>query len=234
MPDGAPPDAGSAPPIQGGVVIVTPNIDATTTQLQRLTALGADLSRIEMLSYIQKPETSSHPSGYRPFALPLDFSRLEDAIERVNARLIIFDPFIDLLSHDRRWTDQRLAHLLADLNQRLIARHIACLLIRGCPAKGGHARPSALERSRRFLTIAVSRLLLAPDPFQSNRLLLSHALSRHAALSPTLILHILPLPANAAVPHVTIQGFHSLHIFITSLFNMYHTHTSGNGSSGSH
>src|SRR5205814_2087186 len=40
---------------QGGVVIVTPHTDATTTQLQHLTSLGADLSRVEILSFIQEP-----------------------------------------------------------------------------------------------------------------------------------------------------------------------------------
>jgi hypothetical protein len=203
MPDGT-------PITQGGVVIITPHIDATTTQLQLLTTLGADLSHIEILSFVQDLQNSSHPSGYRPFSLPLDFSRLFESIERVNARLIIFDDFIDLLSHDQRWTSQRLAHLLADLNQHLIERNIACLLVRNCPAKGGYARPSVLERSERFLSIAVSRLLLARDPMQPDRLLLSHALNRHAALTPTLVLQILPLSANSDLPHITIQGFHSL------------------------
>jgi AAA domain len=83
--------------IQGGVVIVSPNSDATTTQLPLLTALEANLSCIEILSYVQDRENSSHPSGYRPFSLPEDLPRLFEAIERVNARLIIFDPFIDLL-----------------------------------------------------------------------------------------------------------------------------------------
>jgi AAA domain len=206
---GAPLPDGS-PTTQGGVVIVSAHTDATTTQLQLLTALQADLSRIEILSYIHDPETSSHPSGYRPFSLPKDLPRLFDAVERVNANIIIFDSFIDLLSHESRWTDQRLGHFLADLNQHLIERNIACLLIRNCPAKGGHARPSVLERSERFLTNAATRLLLAPHPMQPDQFLLSHAKSTHTALTPTLILQIQPLPDNPDLPHVTVQGFHSL------------------------
>jgi hypothetical protein len=123
MPDGT-------PTIQGGVVIISPNIDATTTQLQLLTSMGADLSRIQILSYVQDPKNSSHPSGYRPFSLPEDLPRLLEAVQHVDARLIVFDPFIDLLSHEMRWTDQRLRSLLADLNLHLIERNVACLLIR--------------------------------------------------------------------------------------------------------
>ena len=196
--------------IQGGVVIVTPNTDATTTQLQILTALGADLSCVEILSYIQASNPEVHTSGYRPFSIPEDFTRLLQAIKRVNARLIIFDPFISLLSHDSRWTDQRLGHLLADLNQLLIEHHVACLITRNCHAKGGHARPSVLERSDHFETLATSRLLLAPDPMLPDHLLLSHAQNRHAQLTPTLTLQILSMPANPAFPHITILGTHNL------------------------
>src|SRR5947207_3467694 len=60
MPDGT-------PTIQGGVVIISPNTDATTSQLQILTSLGADLSRIEILSFIQQDTPEFHTGGYRPF-----------------------------------------------------------------------------------------------------------------------------------------------------------------------
>jgi hypothetical protein len=201
MPDGT-------PTIPGGVIIITPDTDATTTQLQLLTALGADLSRIEFLSFVQSPEhqTSSH----RPFSLPEDLPRLFDAVKRVDARLVIFDPFINLLSREHRCTNRNLYYLLADLNQQLIEHNVACLLVRNCHARGGHARPSALERADHFVTIAVSRLLLAPDPMQPDRLLLSHALGRHSALTSTLTLQIQPLLSNPTHPHITVLGIHTL------------------------
>jgi hypothetical protein len=203
MPDGT-------PTIQGGVVIVTPDTDATTAQLQLLTALGADLSHIEFLSFVQVQSPESHTSNHRPFSLPEDLPRLFDATKRVDARLVILDPFINLLSREHRCTNQHLYHLLSDLNQRLIEHNVACLLVRNCHARGGRARPSALERSDHFITIAVSRLLLAPDPIQPARLLLSHAKSRHTALTSTLILQIQSLLANPAHPHITVEGVHTL------------------------
>ena len=212
MPDGT-------SPTKAGVVIVTPSVDATSIQLPFLSSLGADLSRIEILSYVYDPENSSHPSGYRPFSLPEDFPRLFEAVERVNASLIIFDPFINLLSHQDRWTDQRLDHLLADLNQHLIERNMACLLIRNCPAKGGHARPSVLERSERFLTHATSRLLLAPDPINPSHLLLTHVKSRppyssHSHSHPPNPKPIQTIPKSLPLPSM---GSHCLlaHDFLT-------------------
>src|SRR5262249_15879897 len=169
-----------------------------------------DLSRIQFLSYVHDPETASDPSGYRPFSLPQDLSRLEEAVERVDARLIILDDFIDLLSDDQRWTEQPLARLLPNLNHPLIARQVACLLLRDCPAKGGHARPSVLERSERFLKIARSRLLLARDPIQPAHLLLTHAKSHQTALSPTLILRIQRRSSDPVLARITTQSSHSL------------------------
>jgi hypothetical protein len=204
MPDGT-------KPIRGGVVIISPNTDATTTQLQLLTALGADLSRIEILSYIQEELPLDPPlSHYRPFSYPEDFVPLCQAINRVQAGLIIIDPFISILPQKTRMTDQKLSHILSDLNQQLIYGNIACLITRNCHAKGGNARPTILERSDHFSAIAVSRLLLAPDPMQPDHFLLSHALNRHAALTPTLTIHIQPIPAKPHLPHITIQGTHSL------------------------
>ncbi len=203
LPDGT-------PTLQGGVVIISPHVDATTTQLQLLTALGADLSRVEILSFIQDFVPDPHTGGYCPFSLPEDLPRLFNAIERVNARLVILDPLISLLSRNNRWTNERLGHLLTDLNQRLIERNIACLLIRNCTAKGGHARPTLLERSDHFVTIATSRLLLSPDPFQPDHLLLSHDKNTHTALTPTLSLQIRPWPTNPHLPHIALLGSHTL------------------------
>jgi hypothetical protein len=209
MPDGT-------PTIQGGVIIVTPFTDPNTTQRQHLIDLGADLDRIEILSFV--PNTNPHlpqnphfpPSKTRVFSIPEDFAHLFAAIERVNARLIIFDPFIHLLSRHHRYTKQRLSDLLTDLNHFLIDHRIACLILRNCRAKGGHAKPTPLEKSDHFPTAAVSHLLLAPDPMQPKQILLSHALNQHGALTPTLALRIQPLPTNPNLAYMTIQGHHIL------------------------
>jgi hypothetical protein len=104
MPDGT-------PTIQGGVVIISsPKTDATTTQFQRLTALGADLSRIRILSYVPESVPAPDTGGFRPFSLPEDFPHLFAAIEEVDARLVIFDPFMtDCLSRCNCCNNSRLS-----------------------------------------------------------------------------------------------------------------------------
>jgi hypothetical protein len=203
LPDGT-------PILRGGVVIVTPHVDATTLQIPFLSTMPANLLNIEILSYVYDPATASHPSGYRPFSLPQDLPRLFEAIDRVNARLIILDPFIELLENSRRWTDRRLADLLAHLNQQLIARNITALLIRSCPAKGGHAKPSILERSPRFHNLATSHLLIAPDPIQPDRLLLAHVKNKFAPLAPTLILQTQWSTSSPKTPSIAFHGTHQL------------------------
>jgi AAA domain len=203
MPDGS-------PTIAGGVVIISPYTNAPTAQLPLLKALGADLSRITFLSFIEEPAPEFNTSGFRPFSLPEDLPHLFNAIKQVDARLVIFDPFTSLLSRNQRWTSDRLHHLLADFNQRLIERNVACLLIRNCTARGGHAHPSLLERSEHFNTIALSHLLLAPDPIQPDLLLLSHVESASSALCHTLTLRIQPLPSNPHLAAPTVVGSHPI------------------------
>jgi len=71
----------------GGVVIVTPNIHATASQIQCLSHMSANLSRIEFLSFVPQSTPDSDPQSYRPFSLPEDIPLLLEAIERVDARL---------------------------------------------------------------------------------------------------------------------------------------------------
>jgi hypothetical protein len=78
----------------GGVVIISPSTHASVAQLPLLKALGADLSRITFLSFIEEPAPEFNTSGFRPFSLPEDLPHLFNAIKQVDARLVIFDPFI--------------------------------------------------------------------------------------------------------------------------------------------
>src|SRR5262249_5455054 len=142
---------------------------------------------------------------------PEDFPALALAIKSVDARLVIFDPFIDLIGRNSRCTNDRLSHLLLDLNTRFIERDVACLLIRTCPAKGGSARPSVLERSGHFASLATSLLLLSPDPEVASQRLLAHAKSSICTpLTPTLTLQIHPLPEHSNIPRITVVGSHTL------------------------
>jgi AAA domain len=202
------PDGTSTKP--GGVVIVAPYADAETLLYPLLSALGADVSRIRVISYIEEPAPEIHTGGFRPFSLPEDITSLSHAIEQVDARLVIMDPFMSLLSSDQRWTAERLRRLLTNLHQRMVEREVACILVRNCPGRFSHTRPSQLERSDHFENVAESLLLLAPDPIHPDCLLLSHADSNSSPLARTLTLQIQPLPDDPDFAHLTVVGSHPL------------------------
>jgi hypothetical protein len=202
------PDGTSTKP--SGVVIVAPYADAETLLYPLLSALGADVSRIRVISYIEEPAPEIHTGGFRPFSLPEDITSLSHAIEQVDARLVIMDPFMSLLSSDQRWTAERLRRLLTNLHQRMVEREVACILVRNCPGRFSHTRPSQLERSDHFENVAESLLLLAPDPIHPDCLLLSHADSNSSPLARTLTLQIQPLPDDPDFAHLTVVGSHPL------------------------
>jgi hypothetical protein len=92
----------------------------------------------------------------------------------------------------------------------MIEMEATCLLIRQCPARGGVARPSALERSVHFANIAASRLLLARDPLEPEHVLLTHAACRLQALAPTISFSIASPAQTPHLPRITCEGPHTL------------------------
>lgn len=213
--------------IQGGVVIVAPYEEAGKALFARLVAHGADTSRLRILSFVQETSSPSisrfphagsgdevnfvpAPPSYRHFQLPDDLELLRAAMQEVDARLVILDPFMETLPDEGRMTQEKLRQLLRRLHQLMLEMDATCLLIRQCPAKGGTARPTGLERSAHFLNVASSRLLLAQDPTQPGHLLLSHVACRIQGLAPTLCLTITSVYHLPRQPRVIFTGTHSL------------------------
>jgi AAA domain len=212
--------------IRGGVVIVAPYEEAGKAMSARLVAHGADTSRIRIISFVQdtsprilpfSPGASTDdanpipaPPSYRHFQLPDDLELLRAAMQEVDARLVILDPFMETLPDEGHMTQEKLRLLLRKLHQVMLEMDATCLLIRQCPAKGGTARPTGLESSAHFLNVASSRLLLAQDPTQPGHLLLSHVACRIQGLAPTLCLTITSVPHLPRQPRVTFTGTHAL------------------------
>lgn len=208
---GSPLPDGSAT-IRGGVVIVIPHEDARKAMHARLKANGADLERIRLLSFVhdQEAENVTLPGTYRPFQLPDDLEVLRAAMQQVDARLVIIDPFLSVLPMEGRFSQSQLHRLLMQLHQLMIEMDATCLITRQCPAKGGTARPSSLERSMHFANLAASRLLLARDPLEPERFLLTQVACRVQALAPTITFSIASPAQTPHLSHITCQGPHSL------------------------
>jgi hypothetical protein len=174
-----------------------------------------DLTTIPTAILPSIPEIPTMPDNFtpthHPFSIPEDLPILYETIQRLDARLIILDPFITILSPYSRPTNHRLHIHLAALNTHLIRSNVACLLTRSCPPKGGLARPSSLEKSTHFRDVASSRLLIAHDPFTPNRHLLCHIQNhRTIAAAPTCTLSIQPFATHPDLAHFHYLGTHTL------------------------
>ncbi len=195
--------------IQGGVVIVAPYEEAGKGVYARLAAYGADMSCVRILSFV--PDTSPNAtSSHRHIQFPNDLEQLRAAMQAINARLVILDPFMETLPLEERVTQSKLHLLLRKLHQLMIEMDATCLLTRQCPARGGQARPSTLERSMHFLNAAASHLLLAQDPTQPKRFLLTHVACRIQDVAPTISFTITSHPENPRYPSITCTGLDSL------------------------
>jgi AAA domain len=198
--------------IKGGVVMIAPYEDAHKTMMARFKANGADLNNIYAISFVHDHDAEGMPlsDSYHPFTLPDDLGVLRETMQKANARLVIIDPFLAVLPTRTRFYQSELQRILLQLHQLMIEMDATCLLIRQCPAKGGEARPSALERSMHFANIAASRLLLARDPMEPEHFLLTHAACRMQALAPTISFSIASSAETPHLPHITCEGPHSL------------------------
>jgi RecA-family ATPase len=111
-----------------GVVIVCAEDDLADTIIPRLLAHGADLSRIASI-----PLARDEHGHLRPLSLPEDQDRLELAMRKVDAKLLIIDPITAYLSETINSNNdasvRRALTPLADLAQRtgcaiLLVRHL--------------------------------------------------------------------------------------------------------------
>jgi len=143
-----------------GVVILTAEDSLAHVVVPRLRVAGADLSRICAIPY-----APASPGEQTFSRLPADLPILERAIERVGARLVIFDVlacYIPITLSMQRDQDVRLA--LAPLAEMADRLQVACLLLRHL---NKDTSKSTLYRGGGSIAIvgaARSGLLLAKDP----------------------------------------------------------------------
>ena len=157
MPDGS---GGSEP---GGVVILSAEDGLGDTIRPRLEAAGAELDRIVALP--DCPDKDGQ--GDHPPVLPDDLEWIEQAIQRVNAKLVIIDPLMAYLSGTTNsHRDQDIRRVLARMAALAEETGAAILVIRHLNKSTGG---NALYRGGGSIGIigaARSGLLVARDPEQ--------------------------------------------------------------------
>lgn len=113
MPDGE-------PGTKGGVVLITPEDGLADTIQPRHARMGADLTKIVSIGTVA--ETVSDGNTYnRPFTLPTDLPKLQAAMQRVKAKLVIIDPVMAILGGQNTYKDNEVRTILAPM-QMMIER----------------------------------------------------------------------------------------------------------------
>ncbi len=118
MPDGS-------PGVSGGVVLVCCEDGVADTVVPRLQEAGADLDRVAVLDLRAPDGTPRLPS------IPEDLPEIQQAIEAVEARLVIVDPLVAFLS-DRSdsYKDHHVRRALGPLAQLAEDENVAVLAVR--------------------------------------------------------------------------------------------------------
>lgn len=169
-------------PDEGGAVYVTTEDSPARTIRPRLEAAGADTTRVLLLPSV--PDGEGDP---RPLMLPEDIAILEQAVERVGARLVVIDPLMAHLGgsvNAHKDSDVRRALApLADLAHRL---ETAVVVVRHLNKSG---RTAAIYRGGGSIGIigaARVGLLLAEHPEQEDVRVLAPVKNNLAVFPPSL------------------------------------------------
>jgi hypothetical protein len=165
-----------------GVVLLSAEDGLADTIRPRLDAAGADTSRIVALA------TAKGEDGYeRPISIPEDVPLIEQAAERVGAKLIVVDPFMAFLSGDANsHRDQDVRRALAPL-ARMAERLGAAVVVIRHLNKGTH--PNPLYRGGGSIGIigaARMAFLVAKNPQDEERRVLATTKNNLAKLPASL------------------------------------------------
>jgi AAA domain len=174
------------------VILISPQESASDTLKPRLQSAGADLSRVLLLNTIETLDAHNVTLYDRPFSLTHDLDTLEAAITRLNARLVIIDPFSLVLQPTGTSNAQRptatsaLLTRLAQLADRtacafLLLRHIKTTRSTHAAQSPHPAHLRSYDNGLPGLVASMKNILLLihhPDPEQHLVLLsVKHTLS---------------------------------------------------------
>lgn len=155
--------------IPASVLILSAEDDPADTLVPRLTAHGADLSRIAFVKGVREP-TAPRTAA---FDLKRDVYRLEHAVRAMdNLRLIIIDPLSAYLSEGDTHNDASVRGILAPLAEVAAARNIAVLGVMHLNKSPGGKSVYRLNGSLAFPAAARAVWLVTRDQDQDARRLL--------------------------------------------------------------
>ncbi|HEY7342428.1 MAG TPA: AAA family ATPase [Ktedonobacterales bacterium] len=154
-----------SPGVDGGVVLLSAEDDPGDTIGPRLRMAGAAMNRVAGVPGVQEYDSASGKMLDRRFVLPDSLPALEQAIQQVEARLVVIDPLMAFLADSMNsWRDQDARAALAPL-AALAARTGAAVLILRHLTKAAGGNPTYRGGgSIGFIGAARSGLLVAKHP----------------------------------------------------------------------
>src|SRR6266516_3695347 len=184
MPDGT-------PGIQGNVILIAPEDDASDTIKPRILAAGGDPSRVRLLTIFEKPGAETGQVNYIPLTLPSQFVTLVQSVKNTHAVLVIIDPLIAVL--DRKFSasrDQDMRHVLSGL--AFLAQYTDCaiLLVRYLNKDSLHNPLYRGSGSIGIIASARSGLLVVRDPGDENKRILTTTKNNLSIKAPNLTYNI--------------------------------------------
>src|SRR6266496_2320716 len=181
----------STPGIQGNVILIAPEDDASDTIKPRILAAGGDPSRVRLLTIFEKPGAETGQVNYIPLTLPSQFVTLVQSVKSTHAVLVIIDPLIAVL--DRNFSasrDQDMRHVLSGL--ALLAQYTDCaiLLVRHLNKGSLHNPLYRGSGSIGIIASARSGLLVVRDPSDENKRILTTTKNNLSIKAPNLTYNI--------------------------------------------
>jgi len=191
--------------VDGGVVLVSVEDDLARTIRPRLEAAGADISRMRAIQLVRVTDTDTGEVYERSFSLTTDLSLIEEAIDEVNAKLVVVDPIMACLGTEMNsYRDQDVRAVLTPLI-KLAERTGAAVVIVRHLNKG--SSENALYRgggSIGFIGSARSAFLLAKHPDDDEKRVLASTKCNLGKKPPSMTYHI---AANeVGVPRIVWEG----------------------------
>lgn len=191
---------------QGNVLVITPDTDRNVVRRQ-LKVQGAALKRVSIVTEVSTRNTTGaiDAASTQSLRLPRDFDLLSELIVSSKARLVVIDPFIQLIDSSAPGRRPSMESMLERL--RSIARHThtAIVLTTHCGLRGGNITPRALERSHAFAAYTASQLVLVRHPLKADQRRLIQIRNHYGQPAPSCLLSISAHPDHPDIPVLTIQ-----------------------------
>lgn len=169
----------------GGVVVLTAEDDLADTVKPRLDAAGAATERIIAIDNIVLAGEEHYPT------LPDDLGYVAEAIERVNARLVIIDPLMAYMNERTdSHKDQSVRGMLAPLHHLAVDTGVAVLVVRHLNKMSGTNPLYRGSGSIGIIGHARSGLVVARDPDDPNARVLASQKSNLSVEPESLTFHL--------------------------------------------